>query len=721
MRKGAGEQGSGGAGGRSLEIEFLKRNPVSRRGFRLAVLVLILLIASAYRFIGLDNFPTPLNATPPGLEHDEVAHWLINRDILAGGHAIYFTEAYGHEALYHYWQAYFGALVGDHALALRLPSAYLGVALVAVSYALGRRMFGHRVGLWSAAFLAVLFWPVFYSRLALRAISLPVLSGLAAVLWWRAFGREQGGGGAGEWGRAGAGEKRDVLQRSDPIQNREKKESRLSPFLPFSPAPLLFLSGLATGLSLHTYMAARAVPIFFALYTVYLALFHRPRFRCHWRGIVLFWLALALVAAPLVLFLLGNPSAEVRIAEVDAPLRALLAGDIRPVLTNALKIAGMFAFRGDPLWRQNVAGRAVFDPLLGALFYLGLIVALWRWRDGRYAFLLLWLAASIIPSLVTIDAPSSIRIINLLPVLVLFPLVGVETITARITQARRREVIHTDPNLSTGWDKLSTNLVTSGAAIALGILLIYQGWSTFDNLWRVWPANDEVRFVWQAALTEAAAYLDTADASGPVAVGGWTPETMDPPTMELTLRRADLSLRYFDPTQSLIIPVSPEGQPIRIVTPAILPIAPAIAGLLAPWEQSHGEFTLYELPARLDIGPQQPADADFGGQLRFLGYDAPDGCAPGGPCILVTHWQVTTPADGPRRIFLHAVDGQGAIVAQDDRLGAPAEHWQAGDIVVQILTLPESTGELRLGVYNPADKQRLTTDEGAEYVVLSMQ
>ena len=39
-------------------------------------------------------------------EHDEVAHWLINRDILAGEHAIYFSEAYGHEALYHYCLLY---------------------------------------------------------------------------------------------------------------------------------------------------------------------------------------------------------------------------------------------------------------------------------------------------------------------------------------------------------------------------------------------------------------------------------------------------------------------------------------------------------------------------------------------------------------------------------------------------------------------------------------
>jgi hypothetical protein len=296
-----------------------------------------------------------------------------------------------------------------------------------------------------------------------------------------------------------------------------------------------------------------------------------------------------------------------------------------------------------------------------------------------------------------------------------------EAYKARFTKPRHDGVIHTDPDLSTVRDNLSTKLITRLATFFLGLLLVYQGWSTVHGLWRVWPANDDVRFVWQAALTEAGAYLNRSPGSGPVAVGGWTPETMDPPTMGLTLRRDDLSLRYFDPTQSLIIPASPTGQPIRIVTPTILPIAPMINRIMASWERPVGEFSLYELPARLDIGPSVPADVDFGGQLRFLGYDTPDGCAPGGRCAFVTYWQVTAPSDGPRRIFLHALDETGQIVAQDDRLGAPAGHWQPGDVIIQLLTLPGTEGQLQLGVYNPDTGERLLTESGEESVVISIQ
>ena len=716
-------------------------------------LIALLLLATALRVVGLDNFPTPQGATPPGLEHDEVAHWLINRDILAGHHAIYFAEAYGHEALYHYAQAGFGALVGDHALGLRLPSAYLGVLLVAVGYALGRRLFGEGVGWWSAAFLAVLFWPVFYSRLGLRAIALPVVAGLSAVAWWRAFAGGQGSGGAeaiikpstdplpiplpkGEgvlspslW--EGLGEGAAEVPLPIPLPEGEGGLSP-APLLPRSSATLLLLaSGALAGLSLHTYMAGRAVPIFYALYTAYLALFHRPAFRARWRGVALFWLALAAVALPLVVFLLANPDAEARVSEVDAPLRALLAGDPRPVLANAAAIAAGFGLRGDPLWRQGIAGRPVFDPVLGLLFYAGVVLCLWRWREPRHAFVLLWLAASVIPSLVTVDAPSTIRMINALPLLLPLPLLALAAIEHRLqtrlgpsVKRKTPRLIHFGPQLSTLWTTLSTDLLTTLTHGLLLLLLLYHAWATVDGLWRVWPANDEVQFVWQAALTEAGAFLDAAAEAGPVAIGGWTPATMDPPTMELTLRRDDLALGFFDPTNSLLLP-NPAGGAARLLRPAILPLAPELAALTGPWTTlpegaaPGRQFALYRYETLPAIRPAVAADADFGGEVRFLGYDPGPGCAAAeAPCTLVTYWRVLAPTGEPRRFFLHLAGPDGTPLAQDDRLGAPAEYWRAGDVVVQLLTLPYTDGELRLGVYDPGDGTRLLTAGGRDYLVL---
>ncbi len=620
------------------------------------LLVLILIFAFAYRVIGITTL------SPPGLEHDEVANWLIDRAILDGQHAIYFSEAYGHEAGFHYVQAASVALLGDSALALRLPAAFAGLLLVAICYALTRRLFGRQVALLAMAFLAVLFWAVFYSRLGLRAITLPVVAGLSAYCWWQAW---------------------------------LKKPSRIT-------TGYFLLAGALAGLSAYTYMAARAVPIFYALFIFYLALFHRQDFKQRWRGVALFALVYVLATAPLVIFLQTNPGSEFRISEIDAPLRAILAGDVAPVAANSLKIAGMFGFAGDPLWRQNVAGRPVFDWVTAVLFYAGILLAIWRWRDARYAFLLLWLGTAAIPSIVTVNAPSSIRMINALLVVTVFPAL----------------VIHAIPRLSTKKRQLSTRL----AYLLAGTLVLYQMWWTAAAVINIWPNNDEVQFVWQKALTETAVYLDNSSDGSPVAIGGWSPATMDPPTMALSMRRNDLDLRYFGsdslsaPITTVIIPVFKTGA-VRITRPQIRELDPQLEARLGNWgvSQVMDSFVLYDLEAPVLLQPKTAVAVDFGSQLRLLGFDqlAPD--------QFVTYWQVLEPTTDPRRFFLHAVDAEGNLLAQHDGLDAPAVHWQPGDLLVQAHSLVgELAGdtEFRLGVYNPQTGQRLLLPDGEDYLTL---
>jgi 4-amino-4-deoxy-L-arabinose transferase-like glycosyltransferase len=625
-------------------------------------MTVILLLAACLRLYGISN------VSPPGLEHDEVAHWLINQDILAGNHGVYFTEAYGHEAGFHYLQTGFMVLLGDNALALRLPSALAGLLGVAITFALIRRLFGFQAALLAAGLLAVLFWPVFYSRLALRAIALPMLSGLTAYFWWQGW--------------------------------------QSSPRTPSRSWPPFLLAGLFAGLSLHTYMAARSVPIFYGLFLLYLLLFHRSALGRRWREVLLFTASAAVAAGPLVLYLLANPGAEYRIGEVNAPLLALQSGNLRPVLENSLKIIGMFGWRGDPLWRQNIADLPVFDPITAIFFFVGIVISIYRWREIRNLFAILWLFTAAIPSIVTIDAPSSIRMINALPVLTLFPAIG-------------WQVIHFSSRLSTVSTKLSTKTlfyVTWGLAL---ILLVYNTGRTWHGLFSVWPASSEVQFVWQQAFTEAAGYLDRDPAAGPVAIGGWTPETMDAPTMALNLVRDDLSLRFFDPGRSLIVPNAASGQTTRIIRPAVLPLDPAMEGLLlawGSWPQERGSFVLYHVPAQPAVAPQVAEQAAFDQQITLLGYDWLT------PSELISYWRVEAPAGGPRRIYIHLVDESGQTVTQDDGLGAPAEFWQAGDLIVQrhSLALPAGADSLawRLGIYDPQTGRRLLTPDGRDYVLL---
>ncbi|MBK8984926.1 MAG: glycosyltransferase family 39 protein [Chloroflexi bacterium] len=689
------------------------RNPKSA----LWPMTAVLLIAAALRFIGV------VHQSPPGLAHDEVANWLISRLILSGEHAIYITRAYGHEAGFHYWQTLMVALIGDNPLALHVASAYMGVLGVAVAFALARQLFGWRVGLMAAGITAVLFWPVFYGRLALRAISLPVFSGLSAYFWWRAW-RE----GDRETRREGDKETR----REGDKETRRQGDSR-SPGLPVSPSPplpLFLLSGLFAGLSLHTYLAARAAPIFYGLFVLYLALFHWPELKARWRGVALFAVVFTAVVAPLAWFLWQNPGAEFRVAEVAAPLNALRAGDVGPVLQNALKIAGMFGLTGVAIWREGIPGQPVFGPLLALCFYGGVLLSAWRWRDARYAFLLLWAGTAVLPSVVTINAPSTIRIVNILPVLGLFPAL----------------FIHNLPLLSTVYPRLST-----GAArfrpVLLTILFAFYVGRTAWSIFVIWSNGGDIPFVWQAALRETAVALDGDFDITAAAIGGWSPDTLDGPTMALYLRRSDLPLSHFgvqageDIIYTLLIPNrAPTGVPgsaagdaRHVFHPTALPLHPHWQSQLKAWgaaTQTNKSFTQHVLPGAPIIQPQFPAAVTFGVQLRFLGHDLNPDCSPTPSPCLITYWQVSSPITQPLRLFIHALDESGEIVAEDYRwdTAEPQQlwqpHWQPGDLIMQIHPLPlDNAAQLRLGLFDPyscapGPCQNVPTETGEKFILL---
>ncbi|MCA9979365.1 MAG: hypothetical protein KDD89_00970 [Anaerolineales bacterium] len=531
------------------------------------------------------------------------------------------------------------------------------------------------LAVWAMALTAVLFYPVFYSRLGLRAISLPLLAGLMAYFWWRGW------------------------------QSGTPRKAWLS----------FGLAGLFAGLASYTYMASRALPFLWGFFYLYLLVRHHTAVRQKWRGLLLTPLIYALVSLPLLLTL--RTLTETRIGEVDAPLRAFLAGDIWPVLANLAAIGQAWGWQGDLLWRQNAAGLPVFGPLLAVLFYVGVANALWlAWRDERYAFLVVWLGASILPSLMTIDAPSSIRMVTILPLLGLFPTV----------------VVHSTGWLSTVYPQLSTVLWKNPWITLLTfVLLVFHGGRTAVYLFQTWPQNDEVRFVWQADLATMADYLrqQTAPQSTHTTIVGWSPTTMDAPTMALELfPHADrFALRHVGQVGEVDTAVVP-APPSQLLHPSQLPLNFWLEQTLETWAtavDTTDNIVIYRFDQPLPIAPTFPAppSATFGGELTLLGYDTYL-VPPFEALEIVTYWQVLAPPTAERRFFMHMLDRNGEMLGQDDGLSAQATDWQAGDIVVQFHTLPNVNipFTVNLGVYDPSSPPypRLLTDHGRDALELDL-
>jgi len=643
-----------------------------------AAVTLILLLAAALRFGGLGE-------VPPGLAHDEVANALIARDIFAGRHAIYFTAAYGHEPMYQYVQAASVALFGGHWLGLRWPSVAFGLLGIAGTYALARRLFGVPVALLTIAWLAVSFWPLFYARVGVRAISLPFTAALAAYFLLKAT----------------------ASQASQPTRSPVYQPAGSS-------SANWLLAGLFLGLSLYTYMAARVLPFILVAFLIYSFLIYSPT-PIPWPRLLAFLAVAVAVSAPLVIWLLAHPGAEYRVAEVGEPLTRLLAGDPSLVWQNVIANLEFFTVAGDPWPRQNLPGRPVFaDPVSAVLFVVGLLIALYRWRDPRHGFLLIWLGGALVPSIVTSVAPSSIRdILGLVVVFVLPALTLVET--GRWVERRMQD---------TGRKAEALRFLLPVSCLLLLAPCFYL---TVRDYFFFWPRHDVVRFDYQADLTAVARRLDELPA-------GLSVHTMDGPSLDLSAQRSIQDVRLCDTRETLVVPLAPGGRDAWLFVPQVVPFDGDLQDRLLEWGAAaeagpQSSFVGYRLSddaalrrhlQRLETAAATPDGApvaipvSFDGQLTFLGYEwLRQTFAPGDAAALLTYWRVETPATAPLKVFVHLLGESDASVAQHDGLGSPPHGWAAGDLLVQkhVLSLPADLSlglyRLQLGVYNAPAGSRL--------------
>ncbi|MFN2130773.1 MAG: glycosyltransferase family 39 protein [Anaerolineae bacterium] len=134
------------------------------------------------------------------------------------------------------------------------------------------------------------------------------------------------------------------------------------------------------------------------------------------------------------------------------------------------------------------------------------------------------------------------------------------------------------------------------------------------------------------------------------------------------------------------------------------------------------------------LEPQVAMTADFGDQVRFLGYDLPVATArPGETLYLYLYWQALPQVAHDYKVFAQVLDGQDRIVAQQDAVAGaeayPTSHWLPGHVIRDRLLLTVSSDaapgphRLIVGLYSPGrDKARLPVEgDGAQgdYVLLA--
>ncbi|EPR44318.1 hypothetical protein dsx2_1679 [Desulfovibrio sp. X2] len=389
-------------------VRFSDRLPslLRRTAFPL-LLGLVLALALFFRCHDVSTFP-------PGVWYDEAVNALDGMDAaFHHGYRVFFPDNYGREGLFIDAIGLSFKTFGLGMWQMKLPSIVLGALGVLLAALLCRRLYGGEdadgyaadrdfgrdaVALLAAFFVAVSFWDVNFSRIAFRAIGMPVFLAACLCCIW-------------DGGDAKGGKRR-------------------------APGPwLLALGGLFCGLGLHTYTAFKA----FALVLPVPVLVDLRRLRreaaergkngaAAWlRPLLTRWGAFALGTAagalPLVVFAMLHPDeyfermGQLSVFSLPHPWLALAE--------NLAKSVGMFVVQGDANWRHNIGGAPLLAWPVRPFFLLGLALCAYgafakkvdERRRERSVLLLAWWGVMLLPAALSNEGvPHALRSLgSLLP------------------------------------------------------------------------------------------------------------------------------------------------------------------------------------------------------------------------------------------------------------------------------------------------------------------
>ena len=334
-----------------------------------------------------------LDQVPPGLFIDEAQDGLDASAILRGERFPVVVEigaikGRSREALFHYLVAGFFRIAGTSVHSLRLTVALIGIATVITLFFLVEPILGPHLAFIASLLLAVCRWHVTVSRVAVRAVLVP----LFVVL---------------------------VLLACLHLARRRTLGAAI-------------LLGSVLGLGFYTYPAYWIVPPALALCLAVAVAAKRFRPTAADAKLALASL-LALLAAdvPLIHYALTRPDYFfARALEVATPVVGREAG-ILSLLANLRRVLLMFHLRGDPVPMYNIPGRPLLDPLTGIAFLLGLV---WIIKRGRrrpvlsFALLAFWFLP-LLPAVFSNFYASALRSVGSIPAICVISAIGLVAVS----------------------------------------------------------------------------------------------------------------------------------------------------------------------------------------------------------------------------------------------------------------------------------------------------
>ncbi|MBN1812061.1 MAG: glycosyltransferase family 39 protein [Anaerolineae bacterium] len=606
------------------------------------LMVLVLLAALVFRAYNLEG-------VPPGLDGDEMFNAWDGLRAWSRPFSVFVPTNYGSETTLIYLIALTTKVLSTTRWTIRLPSALCGLLTVAMTWAFAKRLFGLRVAILAGALVAVSVWPVFLSRVALRAVLQPLFQIVAIYALWRAL---------------------------------EARSTRWS-----------VAAGVFLGLTQYTYTASRLFPLAVIGWLLVALLNGRHLLRANWGRLVLIGAVAILVVVPLALYAAQHWDVfSHRVSETDKEFGRLLAGNPGPVWKSFKATLGMFTVEGDSGWRYNPSGRPVFDPVTGTFFYLGLVVSLCRLRRPAYSLLLVWLPVMLLPGILATGAPSFWRSVGALTPIYLMPAIGADFVWERVAHWSQR----CDRRRLARW------VLALLVVVGLGLI----GVDTWHDYFVDWPTHPEVLSVYEADVAAAAGYLDEhVPADTPVWISTEYPGDLGRVLIQLQSGYSG-PVRFFDGNYVTVWPSGmTERDVVMIFTQSCPPNPDALAvlGDYLVYEEDDAsgqqQLWVYRIPgeALYDDIPwrfEHAVSGRFVHDREVLGVDAPARVQRQTVVPVVVYWRVPPDvqydtSDLPFGYACLQDVSSGRCADKADHYNVyPMWDWTEGDVVAQRYMVP---------------------------------
>jgi 4-amino-4-deoxy-L-arabinose transferase-like glycosyltransferase len=574
-----------------------------------------------------------LTRLPPGFSENELAYLRITETVRQRDVAVYYQVGDGQAraGMYAVGNALVTELVGGGLFGYRMLPLWAGMMALALLYALARRLFSAPVALIALGVMSTNLHAVILARTASPEAVMPAYVLLTLLVLTVAFNLHH--------------------------------EVRFRTLTTSSFALLAVLLGAGGYLHYTALVLGPLSAVFFA----HLLITRQPVSRRVWSAAIFVMVLATVVAMPYLISTLREPKlSEPYLMWTERP-RSL--GDGVESVVNA--VGGVF-LRGDPDPSRNLPGAPLVGPVMALLLIAGLMVALRRWREPRYALILIALAAGLLmDSWVGTEATFSADLVAL-PAIYILPGIGAMALWREL---RGR-------GIQNAWQPVT---LIVAALLAANVIAIRY------HLFNDWRRSPEITEAYHAHLGYLAAYLDSTPHDLPVSMcaarfsepqdAGLSPRHV----LDLMMHQK-VHIRHSDCRGGLVL--IDAGAPMRFVFADIRDRAqmpPELAAWLSDATPIHVDglpdgsvlymdveqrirdaggywdtfSPVFFMPDENGSGEQVTPPVQLEHNLTFAGYDprvfSGVRMAGGEPIVLVTYWRVDGRLPADLGIFAHVL------------------------------------------------------------------